>query len=88
MTYFEKIKDPLDVVTYGFDFSDFNGTITSHELEAEDGIEIVQSSVSNKIVNFLVTGGEARKAYKIEVTVVFSDGSTINRSAMIRVEDL
>lgn len=85
-------KDPLDALTYAFDWSNFwppGATIVSATITVPTGVTLVSPAVINgMIVNFMLSGAIANNSYEISCLARTDIAGTANRSFQLNVKNL
>jgi hypothetical protein len=85
-----QIKDPIDVVDVGWDWSDVLGpgeTIILAEVNEPTGIVVANPSVGGDIVTARVSGGTAGQDYALPCKITTSLGETFEESIQMCVRE-
>jgi len=85
-------KDPLDVLPYAFDWTNFlppGVTITSATITVQAPATLASPVVINgMVVNFYLSGGIANNAYLVSNFIETNVPDTANRSFTLQVKNL
>jgi hypothetical protein len=84
-------KQPVEVQDYDIDFTSYltsqNDTAVSHTSEAESGLTILSSNLTNGVVKVFVSGGLDGQQYKVSATVTTTGGRIKQGDIMVKVRE-
>lgn len=85
-------KQPVDVLDYDFDFSDWltdrADTILSFTVTADTGLTVGDTSTVDGVVKVFLSGGTSGQQYKVTCTVVTNGGRTKQAELAIKVKEV
>lgn len=89
MIFPDLLKDPVDIVDHQLDWTGQVGTgvtIATSEWEVEStDVTLSAEAVEGLVTSVRISGGLEDRAYRVENTVEFSDGSKLRRGFRVLV---
>lgn len=87
----EIIKDPNEVLDYGFMWTDYLATtgdaIVSHNEIVATGITKDSATQQGTIISVVLSGGTDGEVYRIQSRITTVGGRTANRSIYVKIQD-